>query len=306
MIGALVLFIVYLAVNVFRAPNDFPRNTPVTIDQGLSAGAVADLLEEKNVVRSSELLYLAVLLFHDPESIKAGSFVFHDPQSVFAVARRITDDGPDMDYIVLTFFEGLSVEKYASIAESKLMEFDADHFFKNALIYEGFLFPETYYVPHAYTADELIALLNKTYLEQTKTAFADAATPLDEYEVVILASILEREGNDPENMRMIAGIIMNRLELDMPLQLDATMEYVLDKPLDELTPEDLAIDSPYNTYLYKGLPPTPIGNPGLEAIEAALHPTETDDLYYITGNDGNFYYAETFEEHRANIQTYLQ
>ena len=92
----------------------------------------------------------------------------------------------------------------------------------------------------------------------------------------------------------------------MALQADASIEYVLGKPLGELTPEDLEIDTPYNTYLYRGLPPTPIGNPGLAAIRAVLEPTSSDYLFYITDSEGNFYYAETFDEHRANIAKYLR
>jgi UPF0755 protein len=92
----------------------------------------------------------------------------------------------------------------------------------------------------------------------------------------------------------------------MPLQADASIEYVLNKPLKELTPDDLKIDSPYNTYLNKGLPPTPIGNPGADAINAVIDPTPTDYLFYITGTDGTFYYAETYEEHKRNIARYLK
>jgi UPF0755 protein len=92
----------------------------------------------------------------------------------------------------------------------------------------------------------------------------------------------------------------------MPLQVDASIEYVLDKPLSELQPEDLKIESPYNTYLNIGLPPTPIGNPGLVAIEAILRPIKTEYMFYITGTDGNFYYAKDFAEHRQNIAKYLR
>ena len=92
----------------------------------------------------------------------------------------------------------------------------------------------------------------------------------------------------------------------MALQTDASIEYVLDKPLNELVPSDLEIDSPYNTYQNPGLPPTPIGNPGLEAIKAVLYPTPSKYLFYITGNDGNFYYAKNFDQHRLNIARYLR
>jgi UPF0755 protein len=96
------------------------------------------------------------------------------------------------------------------------------------------------------------------------------------------------------------------MEVGMPLQADASIEYVLNKPLKELTAEDLKVDSPYNTYLNRGLPPTPIGNPGLDAIMAALQPEKTDYVFYITDNDGNFHYATTYDEHLDNVERYLR
>jgi len=123
---------------------------------------------------------------------------------------------------------------------------------------------------------------------------------------LVLASIIEREADSVESKKMVAGILKNRMSINMPLQTDASMEYILDKPLSELTPEDLKKESPYNTYLNFGLPPTPIGNPGLDAILAVLEPTPSDYYYYITGNDGEFYYAKTYAEHLQNIEKYLR
>ena len=129
---------------------------------------------------------------------------------------------------------------------------------------------------------------------------------LSEHDVVILASIIEREANSTTSMKLVSGILQNRLALDMALQVDASMEYILEKPLKELTAEDLKIDTPYNTYLYRGLPPTAIGNPGLDAIMAVLEPTPSEYMFYITGTDGEFYYAKNFDEHRLNIAKYLR
>lgn len=308
--GAGVLFggvlLVSLGAYLTGAPRDFPLNQLVTIESGMSASEVADSLSEQGVVRSSDLLYLAIILFHDPEGIKAGSFAFREPLDVFAVARRITDDDPEVENVSLTFYEGMSVRKYAEIAEQYLIDFDTEHFINKGLSFEGFLFPDTYYLPYQFSADQLIALLNETYQSETDALFARNTTGLTEYQIVTMASLLEREGNEEENMRMIAGILFNRLAIDMPLQLDASIEYVLEKPISMLTPEDLTLDTPYNTYLNRGLPPTPIGNPGVQAIRAVMNPIESDYLYYITGNDGNFYYAETYDEHLDNIERYLR
>jgi UPF0755 protein len=132
-----------------------------------------------------------------------------------------------------------------------------------------------------------------------------ASSSLSLDEVMVLASIVEREANSPESMKIVAGILENRLELGMRLQADASIEYVLDKPLSELTPEDLEIDSPYNTYKYTGLPPTPIGNPGREAMLAVLEPIKSDYYYYITDEAGEFHFAKTYDEHLQNIKMYL-
>jgi len=124
--------------------------------------------------------------------------------------------------------------------------------------------------------------------------------------VINMASLLEREANTEESMKMVSGILQNRLAEGMRLQADASLEYVLNRPLGTLTAEDLEIDSPYNTYRYDGLPPTPIGNPGLTSIMAVLEPTPSDYFYYLTDEDGEFHYAKTFDEHRANIKRYLR
>ncbi len=133
-----------------------------------------------------------------------------------------------------------------------------------------------------------------------------ATSSFSETEIIIIASLLEREANDDTSMRMVSGIIQNRLDIGMPLQIDATLDYLLDKASHELTLDDLEIDSPYNTYVYKGLPPTPIANPGLTAIRAALEPTASSYLYYLTDDEGVFHYAETHEEHTANKARYLR
>jgi UPF0755 protein len=149
--------------------------------------------------------------------------------------------------------------------------------------------------------------MQKTFNE--KTAPLEERIKTSQYsqnEILTLASILEREANTPESKKIVSGILQNRLTINMPLQVDATMEYILNKPLQELAPEDLNIESPYNTYLNVGLPPTPIGNPGTESIEAVLEPIESEYLFYITGEDGNFYYSKTYEEHLENIEKYLR
>ena len=121
-----------------------------------------------------------------------------------------------------------------------------------------------------------------------------------------MASLLEEEARQTPTRRTVAGILWKRLDLGMPLQVDATLRYLLGKSSHELTREDLEYDSPYNTYKDAGLPPGPISNPGLDAILAALRPVETAYLYFLTDSEGNIHYARTFEEHVANKAMYLR
>lgn len=300
-----LFFVVVFALT--RAPSDFPLNSTVTIESGLSASAAADTLEESRVVRSAGLLYAIILLFHDPAAIKAGAYVFSDRASAFSIATIITSDAPSPNLIPVTFPEGFNVEDYARIASAKISGFDTDTFINMASSSEGYLFPDTYHVPTDYSEQELFELLRDTYEQKMKPIRTELTnSDLAEDDLVTLASIVEREANSSESMGIVAGILRERLRLGMPLQTDATMEYVLHKPLKELTAEDLKIDTPYNTYLYPGLPPTPIGNPGAQAMEAVLHPTATEYLYYLTDEDGEFHYAKTYQEHQQNITRYLK
>jgi UPF0755 protein len=293
-------------------PTDFPVMQPVTIESGTDTRDITEILQSKNVVQSSALLYFFITFLHDPTDVKASTYVFEEPLTAQAVATRLTEGDFDTNLIRFVHFEGERADILAERAAEVLPEFDAETFIAEATPHEGRLFPDTYFIPLTFTETELRDLLVSTYEERIEPLRPAIAThPLTEMEVLTLASIVEREANTTESMRMVAGILQNRLEIDMPLQADATIEYTLKTPLGELPPEELAeslqeIDSPYNTYRYSGLPPTPIGNPGLESIAAVLEPTESEYLFYITGNDGNFYYATTFAEHQRNIERYLR
>ncbi len=307
-------FALFLLVAIFsalawqtRPPADFPVNDAVVITRGLSASEIADLMSERSVTRSSLFLYLTLVWRHDPNNIQAGTFLFDRPLSVFEVAERITTLGATENLVVLTLPEGYTAKEFAYLAEGSLPNFNEAEFAATAKSKEGYLFPDTYYLPADFTNVELLELLLETYQQKTaglRERMIDH--PLGERGVLILASLIEREANTEESMRLVSGILQNRLNEGMRLQVDASMEYVLERPLNTLGPEDLESDTPYNTYLYGGLPPTPIGNPGLRAIEAVLEPLDSDYLYYVTDAEGKFYYAETFDEHRANIARYLR
>src|SRR5690606_13234929 len=155
--------------------------------------------------------------------------------------------------------------------------------------------------------EDLIELMQQTFNERMEEYGEDIQNSgLTMNEIVTLASIVEREAGDGDTKPLVAGVLLNRLAIDMPLQVDAVFYYILGKTSAELTKADLRMDSPFNTYINKGLPPTPIANPGLDSILAVLHPIESDYYYYLTAPDGTFHYAATHDEHTTNKARYLR
>lgn len=303
--GVLVLTGAALFLNNPNAA--FAPNTSVTIETGESVKQITTKLQDESVVRSGTFLYLLIVFLFEPQDIKASTYVFEEPITSYQVAQRLTQGDFDSDLLRFTHFEGERATDIAERAALLLPEFNASEFIALAEPQEGKLFPDTYFVPESYTATELYNLMLETYQNEVRPLQRQIAEySLSEAEVLVLASIIEREANTPESMAMVSSILQNRLAINMPLQADASIEYILHKPLEELVPEDLKIDSPYNTYLYTGLPPTPIGNPGLGAIRAVLEPATSDNFYYITDEEGVFHYSETYDQHLKNIELYLR
>lgn len=270
---------------------------------------ILDAAVDRGYARSSFVLYVYLTSFADLDTVQilAGTYVFSEPLSAAGLVHELIDGDAALKYTRLTIPEGTPNRMIATLAAELLPNVDPVEFLRLASTSEGQLFPDTYFVPVSFSAADLFALLTETHTTKLAATSRDQSeSTLTDYEILVLASILEREANDEASMKIVSGILQNRLRIDMPLQADATIEYDLDKPLSELTAADLESNSPYNTYTNRGLPPTPIGNPGLTAIRAALAPTESDYFFYITAPDGTFYYAKTFDEHRANIERYLR
>jgi UPF0755 protein len=296
-----------LAYHLNQAPEAFSAPVSVEIESGTTVRTITEKLEAAGVVRSAELLYFVITLKHDPTDIKASRYVFAAPLSATDAARQLVAGDFNSDLVRFTHREGERATLVAENAAATLQNFDKDMFLQKAIPLEGRLYPETYHIPVAFTADELLNLMTTTFSEKVAPLQSQIdAHSLTLHEIIVLASILEREANSPESMRVVSGILQGRMEAGMPLQADASIEYILDKPLKELTAEDLKVDSPYNTYTNRGLPPTPIGNPGIDAIKAVLEPEVTEYVFYITDNDGNFHYAKTYDEHLDNVEKYLR
>ncbi len=281
----------------------FPTNRDVTIEEGSTISDVAHQFASEKLVRNNFLFYLTLETLFRNTSIKAGVYRFSEPVTMLKVADAITNGTSVSPPLIITFPEGFRVSRMQDYLPDSFQSEDITPY----ITLEGYLFPDTYFIHSNTTLDELVQLMNETFSEKTMRLWNEYPDhTLSPADTVILASIIEREANDVDSMRVVAGILINRLSIGMPLQTDATLDYLTGKTSAELTREDLLIDSPYNTYQYQGLPPTPISNPGLTALRAVLDPVHTEYLYYLTGNDGKFYYAKSFDEHKKNKLRYLR
>ena len=169
---------------------------------------------------------------------------------------------------------------------------------------EGFLFPDTYLIPRHLADRDIVALFLKRFAEVVVPRWQAAAPTRSLFDVVIIASMIEREAKLPAERPLIASVLYNRLSRGMRLEVDATVLYALSRHKDTVTFDDLTVDSPYNTYRYAGLPPGPIANPGVAAIMAALDPAKTPYLFYVARADGSHVFSRTLDEHLIAIRKY--
>jgi UPF0755 protein len=227
----------------------------------------------------------------------------------------------DVYVVSITFAEGLTIDEMAAIAESRgfgtaaefvaasrdaalIAEIDA-----GAHDLEGYLFPETYTVPRRTSAARLVRLMAEQFTRTLTPDLRDAAAArgLTVRQLVTLASLVEKETAQPPERPIVASVYSNRLKIGMGLQCDPTVIYALmraGKYSGNLRRDDLAFDSPYNTYRYRGLPPGPIAAPGRSSLEAAARPAETEFLYFVSRNDGSHEFARTLAEHNRNVQKF--
>lgn len=266
----------------------------VEIQNGTSTHDLVTNLQDKGINLNFKVFRLVQKI--NGHGIMAGTYVFVDSPTLMELSRTL-DQGTELYYgKKLVIPEGYSNAKIiAELKTLNLVNFDLQEFERLAKPFEGYLFPDTYYLDDTITPVDLIATMRANF--KTKT---DNITPPLTNDEIILASIIEREVNNPTDRRMVADILQRRLAEGMRLQVDATLNYYLNKTSDELTLGDLETEHPYNTYTNSGLPPSPIANPGLESLQAVRNPIKNEYWYYLSDNDGKTYYARSLEDHVEN------
>lgn len=281
------------------------------IPKGQSITKISERLQEDKLIRSSLAFKFIVKQEKLENKIQAGSFKLSSSMNTSEIANALTTGTEDA---WVTIQEGWRKEEIAeSMTRQGFEFFDEEEFLALAANDEGRLFPDTYLVPQQITAQQYYSLLTNTFdkkISDLEDDIAKSGKSLDE--IITMASVVEREGKGYENLRYVAGILWNRIEIGMALQVDATLQYakgysnIYKTWWPEPTAQDKEVDSLYNTYVHPGLPPGPISNPGLDAIRATITPITSDYLYYIHDKSGVGHYAKTYEGHLDNINNYLR
>ena len=291
----------------------------VKIREGLSTAEIADRLAEKDIIGSSLKFRILSRIYGYDDKLRPGSYTFTlgmTDEEVFA--KLLTGE---KRLVQFTVPEGFGVKEIAARLES-LDLVDKEDFIKAATDFtpydymrkhkdvfyasEGFLFPDTYTVESDVEIEEILNLMAENFDAKLTRSMRLQAEKMDLsiYDLITLASLVEREVRFPEDRAIVAQVLLKRLSMNMPLQTDATLQYLMETPKEEVSIADTQIDSPYNTYQHVGLPPGPIANPGLASIEAVLHPADTDYLYFVADRTGHNHYAHTYEEHLNLVNKY--
>lgn len=288
------------------SPSNFPVGTIVNIRPGESLQTITENLYDAHVIRWQFVFRTTVILLGGEKRVIAGDYLLDNPAGPVDLAYRLVAGKFHLAVVKLTIPEGWNVFQIGALLEKNIKDFDVVRFLALAKNEEGYLFPDTYFVSPVITPENMIVMMKANFVNKIsglqKSISRSGHT---EKEIITMASIIEAEARTTESRKIVSGILWKRLASGMPLQVDATFMYINGKNTYELTASDLKIDSPYNTYKYKGLPPGPIGNPGIDSITATLEPTATKYLYYLSSKDGTMHYATTFADHVKNKQLYL-
>ena len=284
-IASFILFLILIGYLFFSAPLNFPTGKIYNLEQGNSLRILSKNLKEKKIIRSRFLFETFVIIYGGEKHINPGDYLFENKLSVFEIARRVSKGEYHLAPIKITIPEGFDIEQIAEVASLKLVNFNKNNFLVNAKNLEGYLFPDTYFFFSTANDEDVLKYLNDNFKKKIfSIQFEFNKNVRTEKEIIIMASIIEREAKGDADRAIISGILWNRISKNMPLQVDVASE----------------------TYKIKGLPEAPICNPGLEAIRAALDPVKSSYLYYLHDKDGLIHYARTFEEHKINKSKYLK
>ncbi|WP_462332610.1 endolytic transglycosylase MltG [Schwartzia sp. (in: firmicutes)] len=289
----------------------------VRIEPGMTSSSIGRMLEDKKIIGSRHYFWMVSKLKGADNKYKTGVYRFYPGMQSEEVIKILVEGLTST--VKFTIPEGYNVNQIAErldeegIAKASEIKQAAKDFapytymqYNSNAIYraEGFLFPDTFELEEELSAKEILELMARDFDTRLTPALRARAKEmnLSVYELVTLASLVEKEAKYDEDRPIIAQVFIKRLKMDMPLQSDTTIQYLLDAPKEDVTYADTEIESPYNTYQHYGLPPGPIASPGMDAIEAVLYPADTDYLYFVADRQGHNHFSRTYDEHLAIVE----
>lgn len=322
LIFAIFIFGAWFVFNLFTG-NSLAKNQSFAIESGQGVNQVSANLFDKGIIKNKFVFETWLWLNKQENKVVAGVYDFPSAISIYRLSNLITHlpansqssilmpEGLDRQGIAeILATKGFAVEKFLLISGNKGDWQDEFLFLNDAprtATLEGYIFPDTYFIDKYTTIEDLVRKTLSNFDRKLTPQLRAEIVSQDQtvFEVVTLASIIEREVPNDKDKKMIADIFLKRLHINMALQSDATVNFVTGKGLAQPTLADLEVASPYNTYKNPGLPPGPISNPGIKSIEAVLYPTPNDYFYFLTTKTGEVIYSKTYDEHLANKAKYL-
>ncbi len=276
------------------------------ISKGEGVREIGNSLKKRGLIKDPIIFFLLTKRLGFDKDLEAGDFRLSPSMSLYNIIQNLTHGTLD---IWVTIPEGIRATEVAELLKKNIPTYKPQ--WQNILVTnEGYLFPDTYLIPKDADINLIVTLMKGNFDKKYKTIDISRSS-LSKNEIVTVASIVEREAKFPQDRPLVASVILNRLKIGMKLDVDATIQYALGYQEStqtwwkkSLSADDLNITSAYNTYKNVGLPPTPISNPGLSALSAAVNPAQTNYLYYISDKNGNLHFSETIEQHNTNIKKY--
>jgi len=298
------------------ASTDGGRSVTLTVKPEMTVKDISEVLYQNGLIYNTMLFRIKTKLQGVETSLQAGNYNLSSGMSMSAIIDKMVRG--DTAYRLLTIPEGYNVEQIAKLLDEQGLgdgatfkalsrNFTAmDYMVKRPEIMyaaEGYVFPDTYRITPGMTEEAILKMLVSNFDKKLTAEMRERAKALglSLQQVVTLASLVEKEAKLAADRSVIAGVFYNRLKLDMPLQSCPTVQYALGYPKVELTIADTQIKSPYNTYQNPGLPPGPIANPGIAAIQAVLYPADTPYLFFVAAPDGSHRFSKTYAEHLAAV-----
>lgn len=302
---------------LFVPPGDGSRELELSFPPGSGIRKLAGELKTGGIIRSSWHFILVTRLRGQAHRLKAGDYRFNNSMTPSRILEKLA--AGDVDYRKFSLPEGYSIYQAAELLEQKGYFKKNDFLEKcrdaalirrlglNLTSLEGYLYPATYNLVRNGNEEQLLEQMVAQFEKRYTEALASGASPgMSRHQLVTLASMIEKEAVSSEEKPLISSVFHNRLRIGMPLQSDPTAVYGVRAFSGKVTKADIEVRSPYNTYQIKGLPPGPIGNPGQEALQAAMHPAQTPYLYFVARKDGTHQFSRSLEDHNRAVSKFLR